>query len=79
MRRIDMKPMNIKEIVLRKLKMRMRHPFTTSFGTQQDRYFYLIEAIDEQDRSGWVNLLQAIIRGIVRRQSKRHAICLKMY
>ncbi len=48
-----MEPMNIQEIVLRKLKMRMKNPFTTSFGTQQDRYFYLIEAIDDQNRSGW--------------------------
>ncbi|KON90311.1 O-succinylbenzoate synthase [Sporosarcina globispora] len=45
--------MNIKEIILRKLKMRMKHPFTTSFGTLLDRYIYLIEVVDENNISGW--------------------------
>jgi len=48
-----MKPIIIKEIILRKLNMNMLHPFTTSFGTEQDRSFYLIEAVDENNLSGW--------------------------
>ncbi|MBY0121424.1 o-succinylbenzoate synthase [Bacillus sp. S/N-304-OC-R1] len=45
--------MKIKEITLRHLKMRMKSPFTTSFGTMQDREFILLEAKDENGNSGW--------------------------
>jgi len=45
--------MYIKEIVMRKVNMRMKHPFTTSFGTQQDRSFIIVEAINDKDVSGW--------------------------
>lgn len=48
-----MKPINIQEIILRKLNMEMLHPFTTSFGTEFSRYFYLIEVVDENNVSGW--------------------------
>lgn len=48
-----MKPINIREIILRKLNMDMLHPFTTSFGTEFSRYFYLIEVVDENKVSGW--------------------------
>ena len=50
---MSLKPINIKEIVLRKLNMKLLHPFTTSFGTEFDRYFYLIEVIDKNNISGW--------------------------
>lgn len=45
--------MKIKEITLRHLKMRMKFPFTTSFGTMQDKEFILLEAKDENGNSGW--------------------------
>lgn len=45
--------MNIKEIKLHQLVMKMRHPFTTSFGTQQDRYITIIEAVNEDGLSGF--------------------------
>ncbi|WP_066300382.1 o-succinylbenzoate synthase [Bacillus sp. FJAT-29937] len=45
--------MKLKEITLRQLKMRMKSPFTTSFGTMQDRDFILLEAKDENGNSGW--------------------------
>lgn len=45
--------MLIKEIRVRRMEMRMKHPFTTSFGTMQDKPFLLVEAIDEQGNSGW--------------------------
>ncbi|MEH7524249.1 o-succinylbenzoate synthase [Bacillus sp. JJ1503] len=45
--------MKLKEITLRHLKMRMKSPFTTSFGTMQDREFILLEAKDENGNSGW--------------------------
>ena len=45
--------MYIKEVVLRKVNMKMKNPFTTSFGTQQDRKFIIVEAIDDQEVSGW--------------------------
>lgn len=45
--------MNIKEIKLHQLVMKMRNPFTTSFGTQQDRYVTIIEAVNEDGLSGF--------------------------
>jgi o-succinylbenzoate synthase len=45
--------MEIKKVSLKKLKMRLKHPFTTSFGSMQDKEFFLIELIDEAGRSGF--------------------------
>ena len=45
--------MKVKEIVLYKVNMRMKNPFTTSFGTQQDRLFLIVEAKSDTGISGW--------------------------
>ena len=45
--------MYIQEIILYKMKMRMKNPFTTSFGTEQDRIFLLSEVKNEKGISGW--------------------------
>ncbi|PAV29841.1 o-succinylbenzoate synthase [Virgibacillus profundi] len=45
--------MPIKQIKLRKLQMRLKDPFTTSFGTMQDKEFYITEAIDGEGNSGF--------------------------
>jgi o-succinylbenzoate synthase len=45
--------MIIKEINIRKMKMTMKHPFTTSFGTFQDKDFLLLEVKDELGNTGW--------------------------
>ena len=45
--------MKIKEIKLHQLLMTMKNPFTTSFGTQQKRFFTIVEAIDEDGTSGF--------------------------
>lgn len=45
--------MNIKEIKLHQLVMNMRNPFTTSFGTQQDRFITIIEVVNEEGLSGF--------------------------
>ncbi|MHA6258850.1 o-succinylbenzoate synthase [Sporosarcina sp. CAU 1771] len=45
--------MIIKEIIVRAMKMKMKKPFTTSFGTVQEKKFLLIEVIDELGSSGW--------------------------
>ena len=45
--------MIIKEITIRKMKMRMKHPFITSFGTFQDKDFLLLEVKDELGNTGW--------------------------
>lgn len=45
--------LKIKEVTLRHLKMRMKDPFSTSFGTMQDKEFILVEAKDETGVSGW--------------------------
>lgn len=45
--------MIIQEITIRKMKMTMKHPFTTSFGTLHEKDFLLLEAKDELGNSGW--------------------------
>lgn len=40
-------------MILRHLKLDLLHPFTTSFGTEYDREFILVEAISEDGISGW--------------------------
>ncbi|CAM3667721.1 o-succinylbenzoate synthase [Aeromicrobium ponti] len=45
--------MKVTEVLLRHMKMRMKAPFTTSFGTFQDKEFLLLEAKDENGLSGW--------------------------
>lgn len=45
--------MKIKQVVLRHMKMDLLHPFTTSFGTEYDRDFILVEVISEDGISGW--------------------------
>lgn len=45
--------MKIKQVVLRHMKMDLLHPFTTSFGTEYDRDFILVEVINEDGVSGW--------------------------
>ncbi|WHX28254.1 o-succinylbenzoate synthase [Virgibacillus halodenitrificans] len=45
--------MPIKQIKLHKLKMKMKHPFTTSFGTMQDKEFFITEAIDDRGNRGF--------------------------
>lgn len=43
----------IKQIKLRKLQMRLKNPFSTSFGTMQDKEFYIIEAADGEGNQGY--------------------------
>ena len=45
--------MIIKQITLRLMKMRMKNPFTTSFGTQHDKEFILVEVKNKDGLSGW--------------------------
>ncbi|HWI49367.1 MAG TPA: o-succinylbenzoate synthase [Rummeliibacillus sp.] len=45
--------MKIQEITIRQMKMKMKAPFTTSFGTFYDKEFLLLEATDEYGNKGW--------------------------
>ncbi|WP_394120353.1 o-succinylbenzoate synthase [Planococcus donghaensis] len=45
--------MRVTEVNVRKMKMMMKNPFTTSFGTFQEKEFLLVEAKDEDGNSGW--------------------------
>lgn len=45
--------MIIKEVNIRKMNMTMKSPFTTSFGTFQDKEFLLLEVTDELGNTGW--------------------------
>jgi len=43
----------IKEIKIRKMKLSLKNPFTTSFGTLNDKEFLIIEVKDELGNVGW--------------------------
>lgn len=45
--------MKIKEITIRHLKMELKNPFSTSFGTFVDKEFLLLEVTDEQGTIGF--------------------------
>ncbi|HWJ03045.1 MAG TPA: o-succinylbenzoate synthase [Verrucomicrobiae bacterium] len=45
--------MIIERVILRHLRMELKAPFTTSFGTLQSREFILVEAVDCDGVSGW--------------------------
>jgi len=45
--------MIIKEVQIRKMKMTMKNPFATSFGSFKDKDFLLLEVKDEIGNSGW--------------------------
>lgn len=45
--------LQITEVTIRKMKMRMKEPFSTSFGTMQDKHFLLLEVHDELGNTGW--------------------------
>lgn len=45
--------MRIEQFTVRRLKMRMKEPFSTSFGTMQDKQFLVIEVTDELGNCGW--------------------------
>lgn len=46
-------PIPIKQIKLRRLKMMLENPFTTSFGTIQEKEFYITEAMDDDGNRGF--------------------------
>ncbi|MBP0726455.1 o-succinylbenzoate synthase [Bacillus sp. RG28] len=45
--------MKIKEVILRHMKLDLLHPFTTSFATEYDREFILVEVKSEDGISGF--------------------------
>lgn len=45
--------MRVKEVSLRHVRMKLISPFSTSFGTFEDKDFLLLEAIDDNGMSGW--------------------------
>lgn len=45
--------MKLTEVTIYTMKMRMKSPFSTSFGTMQNKTFLLIEVKDESGMSGW--------------------------
>jgi len=46
-------PIDIQEVCLHRLVMKLKEPFTTSFGTFQEREFFVIEMVDEHGLSGF--------------------------
>ena len=45
--------MKLTEVTLYTMKMRMKTPFVTSFGTIQDKTVIIIKATDETGVAGW--------------------------
>lgn len=46
-------PISIRQITLHRLIMKLNDPFTTSFGTFQEKEFYIIEVEDEEGNIGF--------------------------
>lgn len=44
---------DIQQIILHRLKMTLKNPFSTSFGTMQDKEFFVIEMIDRDGVRGY--------------------------
>ena len=45
--------MKIVEVIIYQVEMRMKTPFTTSFGTMQNKRFFVLEVRDESGVVGW--------------------------
>lgn len=45
--------MIIKKVTMRHMKMTMKNPFVTSFGSMQEKEFFLLEVFDEDGNTGW--------------------------
>lgn len=45
--------MNIQKMIIRRMQMKLKAPFITSFGTMENKDFLLLEAVDEQGTIGW--------------------------
>ncbi len=45
--------MYIHHVHLHKLRLTLKHPFTTSFGTMQERDFFIVEVIDDEGNQGY--------------------------
>src|SRR5699024_9240561 len=45
--------MRINSVTLRRINMMMKHPFTTSFGTMQQKDFLLATVTDDDGNEGW--------------------------
>ncbi|MFD2044751.1 o-succinylbenzoate synthase [Ornithinibacillus salinisoli] len=43
----------IKKIILRRLMMQLNDPFTTSFGTMEDKEFFIAEVVDSEGNRGF--------------------------
>ncbi|HEY9577677.1 MAG TPA: o-succinylbenzoate synthase [Pseudobacillus sp.] len=52
--------MEIKSIILRHLKMKLLHPFTTSVGSQTDKDFILVEVKSKSGLSGWAEAVSSL-------------------
>ncbi|WP_018662807.1 o-succinylbenzoate synthase [Heyndrickxia acidiproducens] len=52
--------MKIERVILRYLKLDLLYPFTTSFATEYDRDFILVEVVNEDGLSGWAESVAMI-------------------
>jgi o-succinylbenzoate synthase len=46
-------PIDVREVILHRMVMQLKDPFTTSFGTFQEKEFFIIEMIDDAGNSGF--------------------------
>ncbi|MGV3489244.1 MAG: o-succinylbenzoate synthase [Tuberibacillus sp.] len=45
--------MTLSSIIIRKINMRLKNPFRSSFGLIQDKPMFIVEAIDQDGERGW--------------------------
>lgn len=50
---VNVKPVTIKEVIVHQLRMKLNSPFKTSFGTVEEKDFFIIQAVDEDGCHGF--------------------------
>ncbi|WP_096437340.1 o-succinylbenzoate synthase [Alteribacter populi] len=50
---ITREPITIDKVILHKVRMKLKEPFSTSFGTFQEKDFFVVEARDQEGREGF--------------------------
>ncbi|MBM7570490.1 o-succinylbenzoate synthase [Aquibacillus albus] len=51
--RRNLDPLQVEQVILHKLNMKLKSPFMTSFGTFDDKEFFVVEMIDEKGNIGF--------------------------
>lgn len=69
----------IKQLTLYHLSMRLKKPFKSSLETFQDRKFIIVEAADQEGVTGWGKYPLFHLRGTPKKQRRHATTCSKIF